>query len=51
VDATNIIARVAGAIERHGLETVLIGNAAAAMQGAPVTTLDIDFLYCERRRI
>jgi predicted nucleotidyltransferase len=45
VDATDIIVRVASAIERHGLETVLIGNAAAAMQGAPVTTIDIDFLY------
>jgi len=45
VDATDIIARVASAIERHGLETVMIGNAAAAMQGAPVTTIDIDFLY------
>jgi len=45
MDATDIIARVASAIERHGLETVLIGNAAAAMQGAPVTTIDIDFLY------
>jgi predicted nucleotidyltransferase len=45
MDATDIIVRVARAIERQGLETVLIGNAAAAMQGAPVTTLDIDFLY------
>ena len=45
MDATDIIVRVAKAIERQGLETVMIGNAAAAMQGAPVTTLDIDFLY------
>jgi len=45
MDATDLMVRVAKAIERHGLETVLIGNAAAAMQGAPVTTLDLDFLY------
>ena len=45
VDATDIVVRVARAIERHGLDVILIGNAAAAMQGAPVTTLDIDFLY------
>jgi predicted nucleotidyltransferase len=43
VDATEIVARVARAIEAQHLEAVLIGNAAAAMHGAPVTTIDLDF--------
>jgi len=32
-------------IERHRLEAILIGNTAAALQGAPVTTIDVDFLF------
>jgi hypothetical protein len=27
------------------LEAILIGNAAAAIQGAPVTTVDFDFMF------
>jgi len=45
VDAAPLLSRLAGALERHGLEAVLIGNSAAAVHGAPVTTLDFDFMF------
>ena len=45
MDARPILARIAKLLERHGLEAVLIGNAAAALQGAPVTTVDFDFFF------
>jgi hypothetical protein len=45
MDAAPLLARVAGLLERHALQAVLIGNAAAALQGAPVTTVDLDFLF------
>ena len=45
MDASPMLARIAQLLERHGLEAVLIGNAAAALQGAPVTTIDVDFLF------
>src|SRR5260370_2678690 len=44
MDAAPLLTRIAQLLERHGLEAVLIGNAAAALQGAPVTTVDFDFL-------
>lgn len=37
MDASPLLARIAQLLERHGLEAVLIGNAAAALQG--------DFLF------
>jgi len=45
MDAQPILARIAQLLDRHKLEAILIGNAAAALQGATVTTIDIDFLF------
>ncbi len=44
LDAKPIIAAVARALREQDFEAILIGNAAAALQGAPVTTVDLDFL-------
>ncbi len=45
MDARPLLARVARLLDENGLEAVLIGNAAAALQGAPVTTVDFDFMF------
>jgi len=45
MDAHPILFTLARVLHEHRLEAVLIGNAAAALQGAPVTTLDFDFLF------
>jgi hypothetical protein len=45
MNALPILARVAGLLQRHKLEVIVIGNAAAALQGAPVTPTKIDFLF------
>jgi predicted nucleotidyltransferase len=45
MDAAPLLIRVAKLLRRHNLDAILIGNAAAALQGAPVTTVDIDFLF------
>ena len=45
MDARPVLFRIARLLAEHGLEAVLIGNAAAALQGAPVTTVDFDFMF------
>jgi predicted nucleotidyltransferase len=44
MDARPVLVEVARALRTHNLEAILIGNAAAALHGAPVTTVDLDFL-------
>ena len=45
MDARPMLFRIASLLEEHALEAILIGNGAAALQGAPVTTVDFDFLF------
>ncbi len=45
VNASPLLAKIARALHRVRLEVVMVGNAAAALHGAPVTTLDIDFMF------
>jgi hypothetical protein len=45
MDAEPILSRIAELLNRHGLEAIMVGNAAAAVQGVPLTTVDVDFLF------
>ena len=45
MNAEPLLNRVAKVLADHRLEAVMVGNAAAALHGAPVTTLDIDFMF------
>jgi len=45
MNAESLLNKVANALSKVKLEVVMIGNAAAALQGAPVTTIDIDFMF------
>ena len=45
MNAQPLLARVARALNECGLEAVLVGNAAAALHGSPVTTTDFDFMF------
>ncbi|GMV13233.1 MAG: hypothetical protein AMXMBFR56_14570 [Polyangiaceae bacterium] len=45
VNARPTLERIAEALAAVRLDAVLVGNAAAALHGAPVTTLDFDFMF------
>jgi hypothetical protein len=45
MNAEPYLQEIAALFAKLGLEAILIGNAAAAIQGAPVSTIDIDFLF------
>jgi hypothetical protein len=45
MDAQPELALLARAINECGLEAILIGNMAAALHGAPVSTIDIDLFF------
>jgi len=45
MNAEPLLAQVAAALAEVRLEAILIGNAAAAIHGAPVTTVDFDFMF------
>lgn len=45
MDARPLLAEVGRGLNDASLDAVLIGNAAAALQGAPVTTVDFDFMF------
>jgi hypothetical protein len=45
MNAEPLLRTVTRLLEKHRLEAVLIGNAAAALQGSPVTTVDLDFMF------
>jgi len=45
MNAAPLLNSVVAALAKARLEAILIGNAAAAIQGAPVTTLDFDFMF------
>jgi hypothetical protein len=45
MNAGPLLHQIAEALAKSRLEAVLIGNAAAALHGAPVTTLDFDFMF------
>jgi hypothetical protein len=50
MDAQPELALVARALNENRLEAILIGNMAAALHGAPVSTIDIDLFFLKTPR-
>ena len=50
MDAARLLVKIASVFAEKKLEVILVGNAAAALQGAPVTTDDFDFMWRPTRR-
>jgi len=50
MNAAPMLTLVAERIARHRLDVVMIGNAAAALQGSPVTTMDVHFMFRKTSR-
>jgi predicted nucleotidyltransferase len=48
--AEPLLDQVASLLSKHRLDVVLIGNAAAALQGSPVSTVDLDFMFRKTAR-
>lgn len=45
MNARYVLVELARLFAEHRLEAVMLGNAGAALHGAPVTTIDIDFIF------
>lgn len=45
MNAEPLLSQVAALLKKRRLPAVLIGNAAAALQGSPVTTMDLNFMF------
>ena len=45
MNAEPVLKQISQVLAECKLEAILIGNAAAALHGAPVTTLDFDFMF------
>ncbi len=43
MNAAPVLKIIAGALKKAKIDAVMIGNAAAALNGAPITTIDFDF--------